>query len=108
LKYGPSTTPGAIRKLNTALKRLMGEGFATALSKMLDSRANSADHTAATAGFHVEGGVGGILRALEMMDLRKGRISSKVGSDVKVGGESLARGGAAMKEATGSCAVEEA
>ncbi len=96
-----------MRRLNTASNRLIGDGFAIALSRMLESRVSSTDHTAATAGFHIEGGGGGILRALDITDLRKGRISSNVGGDVKVGGESLARGGVAMKEAIGSCAVEE-
>jgi hypothetical protein len=95
-------TPGAVTKLKTALNSLRGEGSAMASSKIPDSRVSSIVQLEDTTGFQVWGETEGILRALEMTVFRKGRISSKSGTVVKIGGTSLTGGGAAMKVATGS------
>ena len=69
---------------------------------MFDSLTSSAVQLVDTSGFQVRGETGGTLRALEITTFRNGKTSSKFGTVVKDGGESLTGGGAAMKVATGS------
>jgi hypothetical protein len=64
LKKGPSTAPGATRKLNTALNRFRGVGSIMARSSKDPSRISSLAQVPEMAFFQAAGGEAGIFRAL--------------------------------------------
>ena len=85
-----------------ALNKFKGVGSIIALSKTDESRVNSRDQPLVMTSFHVAGEDAGILRALTITLVRKGRSSSKEGTVLKIGGRSLSGMGAETKVRTGS------
>ena len=85
LKQVPKIEPGAIIKLKTALNKFKGVGSVIALSNTDVSRVNSRDQPLVMTSFHVVGEDAGILRALTITLVRKGRSSSKEGTVLKIG-----------------------
>jgi hypothetical protein len=102
LKQIPKTAPGPITKLKTALNKFKGVGSNIAWSKTDASRVSSRDQLLVIISFQVAGEEAGILRALTITLVRKGRSSSKEGTSLKIGAMSLSGAGEATKARTGS------